>query len=356
MCGHFIKMGCWQACSKNNLSASNNEKIIQAINLCSVRRLRILIKYYSAISSVKDFDSLQIRYGKLVLNPLAICFYENKAELFQVLLDHKCSILAMEESLINQKIFPINFLCRQGYLDVLEKSRPYYLSGLKSQNKENETSLASKAFPVLNTNIFPIHLAAHNGNINIISFLKDYFSNTNEKLAEFDVNSLEEATGENCALIACKEGYFSLVKFLHETCGADFKILNDYKENAIMVCIAGMNKSKNQNCIDIIQYLIETVQVDFTYMYEEMLIMAQCPSLVSYLEEKLRSKEIFASKKSIDYNFPVATRVSMVVNPENCENIFTDSFVESVKNMNSSAVSTISYFPETFDEKSFDLV
>ena len=58
------------------------------------------------------------------------------------------------------------------------------------------------------------------------------------------------------------------MEYLHQNCRADFRLLNVNKENAIMVAIAGMNRSPTIAYIDIIEYLIESVKLDVTYLYE----------------------------------------------------------------------------------------
>ena len=69
----------------------------------------------------------------------------------------------------------------------------------------------------------------------MVKFLYNYFED--DVPMEFDVHHCDEKTGENWALIAWKRGDLSLIKYLFETCHADFHILNKRGESSLLIAI-----------------------------------------------------------------------------------------------------------------------
>lgn len=146
----------------------------------------------------------------------------------------------------------------------------------------------------------PIHQACKRGREDIISYLYKYFKGSESIPKEYDIESLEECTGENCALIACRRGHLGLIEFLYTECQANFHIINNYNENAIIVTIAGMNRNPHTRYVQVIKYLVEEVKIDVKFMYEEALYLAKSKPVYDYLAEKLRKDGIVVEKKNID--------------------------------------------------------
>lgn len=44
---------------------------------------------------------------------------------------------------------------------------------------------------------------------------------------------IDDYTGENCAMIAARNGNIDMIRYLYEDCKANFHILNKRKENAV---------------------------------------------------------------------------------------------------------------------------
>lgn len=341
---------CNRSASQNTMSME--EKVKQAINLGSKRRLQVLLDYHASACPNESFDSICITSDNLKVNPLGFCLLKGSSDLFKLLVDNRCDINTMEKILEKSGVSPILHLCSKGFLPVLEQYFPFFLHNSYNVNEERTYSIALTCTSIFDFKSLPIHTAAHYGNISIINFFSCHFAELVNTPQEFDIHTLEDVTGENCALIACREGHFNLVKYLHENSTIDFKILNSCKENAIMIAIAGMNRNPNYAYVDIIEYLIENIGIDVTYMYEDILLLAQMPQLVKYLEKKLVEKGITDKKKDVEKKNPHPFKNIVVDCAENCGQIFTASFLRTLnESANKSIYSTISYRADSIDEK-----
>jgi hypothetical protein len=85
---------------------------------------------------------------------------------------------------------------------------------------------------VVFTTFTPIMRAADSGHLNIINFFVDYFDGLPTH-PDFDPHKLDEKTGENTGLIACKSGNLALVRYLYEVCSCDILIKNKRNETAL---------------------------------------------------------------------------------------------------------------------------
>jgi hypothetical protein len=118
---------------------------------------------------------------------------------------------------------------------------------------------------------------------------------------EFDVHALSDYYEENSAFVACRAGCFPLVKYLNEKCKVDFKKLNKCRESTLLACVAASSKKNDDFCyLECISYLIEIVKVDLSYMFEEILYLAENEMIVRYLEGQLEKIGILVKKKDID--------------------------------------------------------
>lgn len=235
----------------------------------------------------------------------------------------------MESLLDQQNLSLIEIICVNGHLELLKIYFPYYLHKTKDkQENECSSSFIIECKNELKTS--PLKLACQYGHVEIVEFFFKHWKNYECNSSEFNVNAIDEVTGENCAFVACRFGHLELVKYLHTNCKVDFWCLNNSKENTIMVTVAGMKKNMNFSYIDIVEYLVECVKVDLLYNYEEILISAQVPCLVGYLEKKLSEFGVKVSKKSVDTN--VMRPVNLVKESvESNKTIFTQSVIKNIE-------------------------
>jgi hypothetical protein len=324
-------MGCFESHIKPTQDNSV-DKIIQAINFSTPRRLKSLIAYFKSVSSIETLDNTLLPYANYKVNALGLCLLKGKSELFKLLLENQSSLELAEKILLNQDIIIINYLCTKGYIEILQIYFPYYISKPHGVYK-------------ISLGQYPIHLACYNGHAQIVLYFYNFFKDSASIPVEFDINALEESTGENCALIGCRKGDLKLVTELYETCGADFGICNNKKEAADMICVIGMNNTPSLSYIDVLDYLIEKVGIDIRESYKELLSISESPLLVKYINEKIIDLIIRSANKSNDSHLE-----SKGTKASTDQNIFTSTFINSEGCAFKSFVSSISQNPQSSDE------
>ena len=143
----------------------------------------------------------------------------------------------------------------------------------------------------------------------MVVFLYKYFTKKNFTPKIFDIEYHNEKTGETCALIACRKGNYPLIKALHTMCNADFFVKNSFNENAVVLCVCAYRVEKNNSYIDCIRYLVEKIGIDISYIYEEILMLAECEELIYYVEQHLQKHNIFVTKLEVEEKYKVKQRI-----------------------------------------------
>jgi len=135
----------------------------------------------------------------------------------------------------------------------------------------------------------------------------------------FDVNYQDEASGENCALIACRKGDYKMVKLLNEVCKANFSVFNRRSENPILVTAASSKRKPTHDFYHLFVYLIEVVKLDLTYMHEEVILLLEDKNILRFYINKLQKQGISIDKNKIEKkneivrpNYPV-TKEEMII-------------------------------------------
>lgn len=280
--------------------------------------------------SPEDLDSLITNIDNLEVNPLGYCMICNRDKMFEMLIDKKCSIATMNRIFDRKNFHVLDYICSVGYIEIFKVYLPIYMNlGERNSTFSVNTINLDKSIVINNyLNLLPIHRACQEGNLNILEYMHTYFITRAEIPLEFNIESKDETYGENCALIACRRGHFLIVKYLHEQCKADFRILNLNKENALILALAGMNRNpKSGDYSKIIQYLICVVKLPIREYHEELLLIARNPNIVNFIEKKLQELGLDVTKDQIEEKY--AHNNSGVLNYEkdiDPSHIFTDSF------------------------------
>jgi hypothetical protein len=179
---------------------------------------------------------------------------------------------------------------------------------IKGQDKNN-LKILTNAAPA-------IHKACEKERLGVIQYLYNHF-NSQIVPSEFDIHYQDENTGENCALISCKTGNLQLIQYLYNICGADFHILNKRRENAIQIMAVWSKKKKNVKFIECFKFLIEVVSIDYTYQFEETILILNDKAIIDYLKEKLMNDGISIDKIKLDEKYSLTKlRVPPVMDPE----------------------------------------
>ena len=297
-------MGC---CQDSKAVALNHnvfcEKLKEAIDSGSVKRVNMLLDVFNKKKNKEKalIDQEIVRVGNYSLNALGYCCLSNKDKMFNHLVYRGARLEIMESQMESQNLRTINVICLKGHLPMLKLYLPLYMKTTKS------SVLSTNSFTIDLNDQGPqpmydlaIHSACRSGMFQIVSFIFQYFKDLPYTPKEFDIHSTDEGFGEDAGLIACRVGCFPLVKYLHEKCGVDYKRLNKNKENAIMICVSGNKKSPSFSYLECISYLIEIVKLDITYMYQEVLLLAESEEIIKYLETQLEKVGVFEKKTDID--------------------------------------------------------
>lgn len=300
-------MGC---CQDSKARALNTnvfcEKLKEAIDSGSTKRLNMLMDILNKKKKKESpfIDKEIVSIGQYSLNPLSYCALLGNYRMFKHLLDKGASLKEMEDQLERQSLRAINMICFKGHLNLLKIYLPLYLKS----SRASFCSVRSYTIDFSDQSNLPfydlaIHSACRAGMFHIVSYLYQYFKALPLVPKEFDIHAVDEGFGEDAGLIACRIGSFPLLKYLHENCGVTFSKLNRNKENAIMICVCGDKKAPNFSYLECLSYLIEIVKLDISYMYEEVLIMAESQCIVSYLESQLLKIGILAKKEDVDKEY-----------------------------------------------------
>lgn len=341
-------MGCCQSENKQSTLSQSlfGEKLKEAIDSNSTKTVHLILELLSKKQqkdSVSFIDKEIIPISGHNFNALAYCMYKGNEKIFKYLYEKGAKLSVTEELFDSQGLRGINLICMKDHIELLKFYLPLYMETY------NSVAISDKSFTIefidppckKKTFELAIHAACRSGNSTVIAYLYNYFKDKSYIPREFDIKSTNEEYGEDCALTACRRGNFIVVKFLYEICKADFTKLNKNKENAIMVCICGCNKSAKYSYLECISYLVEIVKVDVTYMYEEALVLADNKDIVSYLEMHLEAAGVHAKKSDLDKG---TLNLRVVQDEENNANvpIFTDEVLGYLSSGNTnSAISSI---------------
>ena len=129
--------------------------------------------------------------------------------------------------------------------------------------------------------------------------MAEYFADKKPP-SELDIHYIDELTGENCALISARIGNISMMRLLFEQFNADFFVKNKRNEGALQILAAASKNHFSNGYFECIVYLVETIKIDISYMYEEVLLLIDNPEAVKYFEKKLKENEILTTKIEVE--------------------------------------------------------
>lgn len=301
-------MGCCASANNSPPSFLYVKKLQEAIDRNNLSLLNTIRQEIAKEQSKIDINEPFIRIINMDMSPLAYAFWVGKLNALLYL--HKkmnASLSAMENLYIRQGKHPLNVLCLNGNLDVLEYYLPIYIGkgslevncGWEEKISEelpNEFFIEKK----VGFKSTAMHLACEGGNIHIIDYIYKYFKGKPNIPHILDIHYQDANSGENCALIACRKGNFPMVKYLHGTCGVNFRVINMRYENALLITATASKKRPFHNYFDIFTYLISEVKLDITYMYEEILLLLENKAMIEFFENELCKKGIVTSKAEVE--------------------------------------------------------
>lgn len=298
-------MGC-QSCKSSEI---NDESLLQAI-INSIKSeshssLKVYLStYLRSCKSPKNLF-LSTKHVQLSIYQFSLLGYSlvtGSLKCFRLLHERfSCSIPSLLQEFSEQKINPVNILCERNHFELLKYFLPLYF-----QNKPRSTSILNDTLDFHNTEISPeatplishIQTACLYGSVAATDSLHQYFKE--HPYPELDLNEKNEETGENSVFFAVRSGSILIIKLLFENYKINFHVLNKFNENLLQVCALYSSHKRNTGFFEIFEYLIETVGIDATHNYEEILILLRDRELINYYEKVLRNKGIFVDKLDLE--------------------------------------------------------
>ena len=325
-------MGCCESDNSKFTFETYSRKMRIAIEAGSLNSVSMLTRYSKRNFlnySPPAIDHQIVEINRIQLNSLGLSLFLGNLEMFKHLLNCGASLSEMEKLLEKSELRAINVMCYKGHVDLLEFYLPIFLSNYRKKQQIVKSFTIDLKDTIFTSNQYDlaIHSACRTGMLQIVSFLFKYFRNEEYCPKEFDFYSKDDAFAEDASLIACRSGSFQLVKMLYEVCGMDFKSINSHRENAIMVCVSGYNSQPSYSYFEILNYLIEIVKLDVTYMHEELLVLAEGHDMVKYLENELEKKGVQV-RKSIFHPCYISVRKIDKVTIEETGQIFTNDMIK----------------------------
>jgi hypothetical protein len=239
-----------------------------------------------------------------------------KLKCFQYLLDELGASLAlMHDQLSYIRKKPVDVLLEDCNFEFLDYYLPIHIrysytnsSTHTAYSQLEDLSFLTPGKPRVRTKLLvtlqpAVHRVVERGNIRALHYLLNFFQD-NSTPCEFDAHHVDEASGENCALVAVRSGNFEMVRFLHETFKADFHILNKRRESALQVAAAASKRNPSEAFLAIISFLVEEVKVDLLYNCEETLMLCEDKAVIKYLEAKLTALGTTLRKSLLEEPLP----------------------------------------------------
>lgn len=301
-------MGC---CNPNQRNIPENvliNRALRAIERSDMKTVKLLSQKFCELRKIDD-EIGEIKNVKL--NALGYALWTGQIQPF--IYFHRvlgARTKAMEELFAKSEITSLHIICAKGYIDILKYYLPFYVEEVTEYPEIQEfvTSMSSQIyFDDISSLCFnsphylPIQLATIQENISLLAYVYSYFSDKSFIPRLLDMEYKEESTGENCVLVACRNGNYKMIVFFYKNCKLNFRVKNNLGHNAINVLIDGSKSTKDKRYYNCLRYLVEKVCVDVEYMYPFNLKVAQDPDIIKYLECKLREYGITATKKDIDF-------------------------------------------------------
>ncbi|OMJ86182.1 hypothetical protein SteCoe_12390 [Stentor coeruleus] len=254
-----------------------------------------------------DFDKGNINkpflsIGDTEVNALAFAIVNNDLDLIKYLHTKLGASFEQTEILLARQNSSIFDLIISSYSqEVLEYCLPIYLKFdrlIEIGEIDYTINFTSLSIPNPIKHIHPMRRATEKNSVPFLSYIISYFKGQ-QIPKDFDINDIDDDTGENCALIACRSGDLNLLVFLYKM-NANFFVKNRNNENAIQVAMTYNQKIDEQLCYSVLVFLIDIVGIDVTDNYEENLLLARDEVIIGYIEEKLLHAGIKSTKRQVE--------------------------------------------------------
>jgi hypothetical protein len=284
-------------------------RITSAIESGDIRSLKF---YASRLLAYKSIDDEIKTSNFLSLNALGLALRSGKLSSF-IFLHQNCnaSIKTMEFLFDKASISSLHIICLKGFVEILKYYLPFYIEEITEfpeiqEFASNRLSSVwvddSRPLEENYPDYLPVHIATIREDIHLLSYIHTYFKDKSFVPRLLDMEYKENLTGENCVLLACRIGSYKMIVFFHKHCKLNFRVKNSHEHNAINVLVEGSRTRPNNNYLNSLRYLVETVGLDIEHHYIFSLLTAEDPLLVKYIEMRLKLIGNHATKDELKNN------------------------------------------------------
>lgn len=284
-------MGC--KTSTNN-EGENSEAIKEKINQDRLNSDKLSQNLKSNV------NEKIIQADNFEFNILAYALYKGKYKSFRYIVEIlNGNLQLMENLLLAQGMNPLSICCSHGNLELFK----YYFGLTQHHNKRvsmmSSEGLKYKQSELLKDDMVIIQQAVLQGFINIASYLYTLTGSTNNIPDYLNIHYIEPVTGENCALVACRSGNYTMIKYIFEI-GGNYHIRNKKAQSAIQVLANDSKYFKNCDFFNCFKFLIGEVNVQYSHDYEDILLNISDAKTVEYFEKLLEKSGVYVTKKEIE--------------------------------------------------------
>jgi hypothetical protein len=267
----------------DSISKTLSSRLIESIEAEDEQKLSkiqvLFQKLHSKSSNI--FEEKAIHFKSFRLSPLSYSVVKGKPRAFKFLISQGCSFQKMTEDFSEFQIKPLDLVLAKGYVTLFHV---FFEEYLKSRPPEKSLKNPSSS----------VQIATRKGMLDILTTIHYQYS-TKCFFEEFNFAAKDE-NGENCALIACREGILPLIQFFHQVRPSDFLEKNRFGQGAILICLIGFHEKNNYGFKECVKFLVEKAKLDYTLQAKEIFDVAQ-GELLEYFEEKFRNIGILVDRK-----------------------------------------------------------
>lgn len=282
-------MGCKPGCLKSSDLNLVEFQLKDSFLSGNFYRFTILVKTLQEKYKMEfDINTYKVNcFCEFKVTIPSLCIIFGKLEFFKYILKNfEVSLMEIEKNLNSFQVSSLFFLCSKNFCEFLQFFLPIYMDNCEKIVMVSRFSVYSDDFHQLTaaTEYTPVQIACNNGHINIINIIFEFFENRNFIPDELNIHSVNSFNGDNCALIACRQCNYLLIKFLHSKCKCNFSITNFQGENALQAALQGHKLNKSSNLLNICKFLIEKAQVDLANDLEKTLLLCEDKETYEYLK------------------------------------------------------------------------
>lgn len=214
---------------------------IEANNAERLSSYSIIHENMSNCSSKILSDTPIINIKSISLSCLGYSLWLGHLKTFRFLYEKKqADIVVMEDHFNQNSTSGIDILVQRKYSEFLEYYLPIYLEHYQKMKKSHKSP-------------FTIHTVVESGNITLLSVIEDGTKGRNDLPKELDVHAVNEETGENSALVACKLSNLAILKYLIEKCKVNFNIKDNKGNGAVGLILSSRNdKETKLHCLNLV--------------------------------------------------------------------------------------------------------